>query len=382
MMCPRASGLAAAALLSIACTQAYGQLNPLTSFGTDGYLVTGDRTYLTADHSQRGLAYNDLTNNLYVVDRDASNVRSGLAVHALDSTTGAHLNSFNVTGVTGGHADTFPGNLIRVADDGAIYLTNLAVNSGSTNFRIWRWANEAAALTSPPTLVYEGNPRGSGDIRIGDSFDIRGSGADTQMIFGLRHTPEPGDNRAVVFETTDGTNFTPQLITNTDAGAGAFYIGTAWGNGNEFYGNTGGGTNPVFHMSYDPATGAATVLGTNAKDGTGSFTSPSMNAIEYDPETNAMVGIVTGNMTTHDVQYYALNNFNDAQLLDDDRLPNAGPEGGYTNGNGSGSIAFGEDGRVYALVTNVGIAAYVVPEPSSLSLLVLPAAALLRRRRA
>jgi hypothetical protein len=106
-----------------------------------------------------------------------------------------------------------------------------------------------------------------------------------------------------------------------------------------------------------------------------------MTAIEYDPETNAMVGIVTGNITTHDVRYYDLSNFSDAQLLDEDRLPNAGPDGGYTNGNGSGSIAFGDDGRLYALVTNVGLAAYVVPEPSSLSLLVLPAAALLRRRR-
>lgn len=386
-------GLASVAALCLAAVQTpvLAQLMPLNTFGGgDGYLVTGGRSYLTADHSQRGLEYNPVTNNLYVVDRDPTGARGGLAVHVLDGTTGAHVRSLNVSGVTGGHTNTFPGNMIQVADDGAIYLANMVVNSGTDNFRIWRWANEAATI-SAPTLVYDGNPAATGvtnNIRVGDSFDVRGGGANTQFLFGVRHAPPPEDIRAVIFNTTDGTTFSPQLVTNTIAGPGSFYIGTAWGDFNEFYGNTPGSTNPVFHMGFDPTSGAATVLATNPKDGTGSFPDARMTAIEYSPELNALIGVVTGGTTDHHVQLYDLNDFTDAVLLDSDELPNAGDpsvvgmETAFTNGNGSASIAFGPDGRVYALVTNVGIAAYVVPEPGSVTLLTVGALALLRRRRA
>ncbi|HEV2296833.1 MAG TPA: PEP-CTERM sorting domain-containing protein [Tepidisphaeraceae bacterium] len=392
MTIARCWGRASAAAVCLAAlpSLASAQLAPLSTFGGgDGYLVTGDRTYLTADHSQRGLEYNPLTNNLYVVDRDGNNTRGGLAVHMLDGTTGAHVRSLNVSGVTGGHAGTFAGNQIQVADDGAIYLANMVVNGGTDNFRIWRWANEAATI-SAPTLVYEGNPAAGGsstNIRVGDSFDIRGGGASTQMIFGVRHTPNPADIRAVIFNTTDGTTYSPKLVTNTVAGPGSFYIGTAWGNGNQFYGNTAGASNPVFHMGVDPSSGAATVLATNAKDGSGSFTDAGMTAIEYHPALNAMVGVVTGNRTDHHVQLYDLNDFSDAVLLDSDQLPNAGDAGiagmeaGFTNGNGTGAIAFGPDGRVYALITNVGLAAYTVPEPGSVMLLAVGGLAMLRRRR-
>jgi hypothetical protein len=391
-MCISWKGIVGAAgagvLAMVGAAQAQLQLQPLTSFGDNGYLVTGDYPFLTADHRQRGLAYNPLTNNLLLVDRGIAD-RGGLAVHRIDGLTGAVLpGTLNVAGVSGGHVGDFPGNVIRVADDGVIYMSNLVVNSGTDNLRIWRWENEAAALITPPTLVYDGNPRGGTDnMRLGDTFDVRGSGVNTQFIMGTRHSPAPGDNRAVVFNTTDGVNFTPTLLHNADIPGQAAYLGATWGEGNTFYANTPGGTALVYHLSFDPATGAITVLHSAAKGDGQNFTQASMSAIGYNAEFDALVGVVTGGFVNHWAQLYDISDFSNALLLDDDLLPNAGDpniagmEQGFTNGNATAAVAFGPDGRTYVLITNVGIAAYVIPEPASIGLLGIAGLGLMARRR-
>ncbi|MGC8990581.1 MAG: hypothetical protein ACP5MD_10690, partial [Verrucomicrobiia bacterium] len=122
-------GVAAFCSLNIAAL-AQVQLQPLWT------LAPGDRPYLTTDNTQRGMDYNPVTGHLLLANR-----AGGLSVAILDATTGADLGALDLgTGIiTGG---TFTGNMLGVANDGAIYLGNLTLNSTTTPFKLYRWANE------------------------------------------------------------------------------------------------------------------------------------------------------------------------------------------------------------------------------------------------
>jgi hypothetical protein len=86
----------------------------------------------------------------------------------------------------------FPLNMIGAADDGAIYACNLTVNSTNVSlnndgpFRIYRWADENAE----PAVAYIGDPSNNdtnnNHRRFGDSFAVRGSGVNTEILAGTR----------------------------------------------------------------------------------------------------------------------------------------------------------------------------------------------------
>jgi hypothetical protein len=218
------AAFAVAAALGSVAPAAFAQATfaPMTTFGGgDGYLAPGDRSYLGVANNERGLAYNASTNNVYVLSR--STAPPSLAI--LNGDTGAEQQVVSVTGLTEG---TFLASQIRVADDGAIYVANLATpTSAAQSFKVYRYANEAALINNASTLAYEGDVIAG--QRYGDSFNVRGSGTGTQFIAGS------GGNFAnfAVFTTTNGTTFTPN--TYGLAGNGDAANGVAFGPGNTVY---------------------------------------------------------------------------------------------------------------------------------------------------
>jgi hypothetical protein len=171
----------------------------------------GSRAYLTTDNAQRGLTYNPDSGNILVVTRTPAN-----GVYVLDSNSGEDIGQMGLSGVTGG---TFALSKIGAADDGHVYLANLA--QLGQDFRIYRWAVEI--IGDSPTLAYAGNPTGSATNRWGDTFDVRGGGNDIQLLAGSRNS-----NVFAIFTTADGGDtFTAHPITVSGAGANAFGLGIA-----------------------------------------------------------------------------------------------------------------------------------------------------------
>lgn len=326
-------------------------------------LAPGDRSYLpaTGDNNQRGLGYNPATGHLLLTDR-----AGGTFVHVLDGTTGADLGTLNTTGITGG---TFGINMLRVADDGAIYAANLTTDSSAASpgpVKIYRWANETAA----PQLVYQGDPSAADasatNRRFGDNFDVRGSGTGTQLLMGSRNGTVAG-----LFTTSDGINFSSTKLTNPDATTAAgMGVAVSFGNGNNFFGDASGSVNPR-QFGYDLGTGVLTTVAT--------YTAPNVAIIGVDPANNLLAGIALNATPTKDTLVLYDISSGSAVQQDVKSFPLD-----QANANGVGAVEFA-NGTLYALDVNNGIVAYkVVPEPGTVALGMFGAAALVfaaRRRR-
>jgi len=332
------------------------QLQPLWT------LAPGERPYLTTDNTQRGMDYNPVTGHLLVANR-----AGGLSVAILDATTGADLGALNLgTGIIAG--GTFTGNMLGVANDGAIYLGNLTLNSTTTPFKLYRWANESAT----PTLAFEGDPSagialgGNNSKRFGDTFDVRGAGTDTQVLLAAR-----GGGDAAVLVTGDGANFVGYGIA-TDAGASAsdnssnIGLGVAFGEGNTFWGTALGRS--LRHIGVDVGVSpfAGTTVG-NFTDAEGVPLNVTLIGVDTSLGLLAGVELVTGPDKVH---LFDISSGTPV-LLDTETLTvdNA-------NLNGVGAVAFGGD-KLFVLDCNNGVHAYqLVPEPSTYVLIGLGVGAL------
>lgn len=361
----------AATLMSLAASAQAALLQPLASFGGgDGHLAPGDRAYLTTDNTQRGLAYNPATGNLLLVNRAGA-----LSINVLNSNTGDDLGTLNQGSgiITGG---TFAGSMIGVAEDGAIYMGNLTVQSTTSPFKIYRWANETSAA---PTVAYSGDPLAGS--RIGDTFDVRGSGTGTRIAAGFGSSPVvAGNNSFALFTTADGSAFTSSAIAvgTTPPAAGDFRLG-------------------ITFLDNDTVIGKQTADGrivdiTGAATGTLN-TSFQLDASSINPMDFATVGgipvlaaVNTSATGESKLWVYNMTNPSAPALLGSlDNLPGAS----NTNGNGTGQVRFGamtgNSAVIYVLNTNNGIQAIqlVVPEPASLALIAVAAmiaGGLIRRR--
>ncbi|MCX8107673.1 MAG: DUF4623 domain-containing protein [Verrucomicrobiae bacterium] len=332
------------------------QLEPLWT------LAPGDRPYLTTDNTQRGMDYNPVTGHLLLVNR-----AGGLSIAILDASTGAHVGFMDLgTGIiTGG---TFAANMIGVADDGAVYVVNLTLNSTTTPFKLYRWESE----TSTPTVAFEGDPSqnipigGNNSKRFGDTFDVRGAGTTTQILMAAR-----GGGDAAVLVTGNGLNFVGYGIA-TDAGASAsdnssnIGLGIAFGQGNSFWGTALGRT--LRHINVN--TGVLPFSGTTVGNFTADNGVPTaITLIGVEPMLGLLAGVelVTGPDKVH---LFDISSGTPV-LLDSETLTvdNA-------NANGVGSVAFGGN-KLFVLDCNNGIHAYqIVPEPSTIGLIGLGLAAL------
>src|SRR5678816_4364831 len=102
----------------------------------------GETVITATGDNQRGLAYNPVTGNLYVADRNP------LTIKILNGATGAQTGLLNTTGITGGAIAL---TKVGASGDGAIYATNLSTDGGGTTspFKIYRWASELDAIANP-----------------------------------------------------------------------------------------------------------------------------------------------------------------------------------------------------------------------------------------
>lgn len=325
-------------------------LQALTSFGGgDGWLAPGETSgFLGTGNLQRGIAYNQATNEIYLVDRNG-----GTNVRVLDGNTGALLRSLDTTGVTGG---TFTANMIGVAGDGAIYMGNLSTAANS-NFKIYRWADSSAGVA--PTVAYDGL---TNLARTGDTFAVIGSGATTRIV-----SSGSGHSGIALLGTGNGTTFT-LTSSNTIAAvpSGGFRLGLDFVNPNQVIGKqTGTGI-----YSADLTTSTST---------TATTTSAGEAPLAYDA-TNGL-------LATIDINSNLVRLYNATDLSNLTLLSSLNNTTSFTaNGNGTGDLAFGTFGgelRLYAMNTNNGIEAFRivnVPEPTSLLLLGVGGAAFVMLR--
>jgi len=302
-------------------------------------LSPGDRSYLTANSLERGLAYNPASSNLLLVGRSGAP-----AVYALDAETGADQHTLdNGSGVISG--GTFAMNMVGAADDGAVYVCNLTTDASTSPLKIYRWADDNPATT--PTVAFSGDPSqglitAGGLNRWGDTLDVRGSGTGTEIILGARST-----NVVCVLTTADGVNFSPNVVQVADTPAGGFAgLGLTFGAGNAFWGKSVG--YQLRRVAYELTNtfNAGTIVRAHDTD----VVSASMGPIGVDPVNQLVAGVTFE--TPDNLRLYDLaDSTNTLPFLDQDFWPTDN-----ANVNGTGAVDFGP-GRVFALDSNNGILA-------------------------
>src|SRR5258706_5252815 len=156
---------------------------PLATFGGgDGWLAPGEGgyTFLGTANNERGLAYGN--GHVYLVSRTGGN-----NVRILDPLTGADLGGLNVTGISGG---TFAVNMAGTSADGSIYVANLTTAvSATAPYKVYKWANEAAA---PTTVISTGTTLAC--ARLGDDMAMIDTGGTTLIGAGINSTPSVAGN--------------------------------------------------------------------------------------------------------------------------------------------------------------------------------------------
>lgn len=313
-------------------------------------LLPGSRFYLTTtDGGERGLAYNATTTNLLLVTHVPTN-----NIVVLDPATGAEKHFMNVENVPATAAGI---NLIGVGTNGTVYTCGATANAGSpsTPFNLIWWPDDAAG-TPPGNFAFSGDPGapdtgvGASNLRWGDSFAVRGGGPTTEILCG------PGSSTNVcLFTTTDGMNFTPNIITVTDAVPSGFaQHGIAFGPGtNTFWAKTL--NQALYLVQFDPTTRLGTVIfsATNVPPATFRF-------ISTDSGNQWMAGIMrVASGLPENVRLYHISDFTNALVLADQELYTTNVGNAFLGGAGSGSTAIGGN-YVFALDMNNGIKAFLL----------------------
>jgi hypothetical protein len=327
-------------------------------------VAVGTYSWLDTSSNQRGMAYNPTTGHILVVEKSTP------AIHIMDGLTGADLGTLDGSGLVVGGNSSFKLNLVRVADDGAIYAANLENTTSAPDLNIYRWSDESAAQS----YVWHGHPGTAGDgQRYGDTMDVRGSGTNTMIIFGSRGSV------AALFKPTDDTSsaFTPTILT-MDGPPGSAGFGITFGAGNTFYGafgtTSGSTTDPLRLFSFDVATGTAKTVQIYPQPPMPTGLAP----IKMSPVLNLLGGAA---IKTGDAAYlFDVTKTGSVPVLQDVKtLPTD-----TTNGAFAGAIDFGyadafygtnrlfvmdcNNGvQIYAIVTNAPAAPTFFSQPANLT---------------
>ncbi len=289
--------------------------------------------YLTADSTQRGLAYNAVYNHLLLVSRAPAN-----AIHVFDAATGAYLHSLDLAGISGG---TFALNMIACAEDGQVVVANLTVNGSTDPFKVYVFPDSLGGAGNTALLAWSGNPgdAGSGDAnRWGDNLAVRGTGLGLEVLVGSRN------GRRIAILNGLFLSAPPIVIDVPDAEAGNFGLNIAWGEGDTCWGKSSG--TAIRHVALDVNAHLGTVLRAITNY-------PTMTVIAVDNANQLLAGI-------------------SLQTPDNLRLLNISPAlstpleldtefflSDNANANGTGQIGFGS-GKLFALDSNNGIIALSV----------------------
>lgn len=297
--------------------------------------TAGDAFFLSNDNTQRGLAYNPVTQHLIVVSRSPTN-----GVHVLDAATGNYLSSLDTSLFIPG-TGTFEINLVGVGDDGAIYVANL--DTSGANYTIYRWQDENPSTTC--SVAWGPADPGVGQ-RLGDTFAVRGSGLNTELLASTRN-----GTQVVLFDTMDGLAFNPNVIDTAPQPAGAAGLGLAFGAGNTFWTKSSG--YQFRHFAYDIPNGTNGLLQTFARGQTTSF------SVGVDPVNDLIAGVsqaTPDNLELYDVHGVVSGTATEPTLMDQDFF-----KSDNDNANGTSAVVFDvAGGRLFALDTNNGLLALKV----------------------
>ena len=358
----RAIVCAVSALLVFPVISQAAVIAPLLSFGGgDGWLAPGEGgyTFLTTGATERGIAYGN--GHVYLVSRAGGN-----NVRILDSLTGADLGGLNTTGISGG---TFAVNMPATSADGSIYVGNLTTAMSSTSpYKIYKWANEAAApvtALSVSTLL-----AGS---RLGDDIALVDTGGTTLLAAGFNSTPAiAGNNGYAIADMAPATANAVSFV-GTPPNAGDFRLGITFTDSSHILGTATGG-------SYRDTSFSGTV-GTLLGTGTLNNNTERLLAATTIAGTPILAAMST---TDSHVSIYDITN-----PLTPVFLGSANNTSGTltANTNGVGELAWGPvtggSATLYAMNSNQGIEAFVVTPPVPEPVAVLPLGlALLFLRRA
>ena len=327
----------AALLIAHAAQMACGQ--SCLDLATKWQIPAGDTNYpylSTSSNQPRGIMINRSTGHVLIPINTP-------AVYVLDGANGSPLGTLDLTGVTDG---TYKLILGGVADDGAIYVCDLTTG-GTTPFKVYRWASEA----SIPTTAFSGTP-GPNVARCGDSFGVRGAGANTELI--ASGTPAGGATAqyVTIFTTTDGVNFTVARqfdLTTVGLGVNDAKRGLVFeGVNNAFYCmNTD--SSVVHHLAFDLVAGTLTSLGDVS-------VSPSVSMISHGiiAGHDVMAAIVDNGYTTptHLLEVFDMSTPSSPVLADSVAFPTSG----YQDNNVTGATDVGA-GMIVGLSTHAGVIA-------------------------
>lgn len=345
--------------------QAQVTIAPMTTFSPDhdGWWAPGEggQTYLGTGGLERGITFNPATGHLLLASRNGGNV-----IRILDGSTGADLGAMNTAGISGG---TYAINMIGAANDGAIYLGNLTTASGTTAFKLYRYANEGATAT----VAYSGAAGLA--ARVGDTLSVFGSGSATRVAVGY-------GSGSLGYGIIDPTAGTAVGVTSWGAppnpGTGDFRLGIAMASDTEVWGSQGSPGARYTTFSGDKGTLQGTLTPFSVSERLMDYTvlnGHALLAMQSTGDSHVSIYDVTNPLNPVNVGY-GLNIPNGTSLT--------------ANANASGDVVWGNaidngDGTwsqpLYAMSSNQGIQAFIVtvPEPSSLALLALGALAFLRR---
>lgn len=321
-----------------------------------------DNTTVNGGNLERGLAFNPTTGHLILVSRSPA----GNGIRILDGQSGVDLGALNQgTGIIAG--GTFTTNMVGVAEDGAIYVANLSTNSATSPYKIYRWANESA---SAPTVAFEGVGATSplSGTRIGDSFDVMGSGTSTRFVAGYSNSGPPPtlSNSFALFATANGTNFTGTHVTipSDPPANGDFRLGITFTDADTIIGK--------------PATSAmARIVDVTGNMGTLSLSIDSdgqtLRPLDYAVVAGRPLLVMLEASSSQDelgrarIFVYDMTNpaapIAERKIAEGSNLPfSPGGPNQFQNINGTGSVKFGPiNGNVatiYAMSTNNGIQAF------------------------
>jgi len=157
----------------------------------------------TDNNNVTGIAYNPATNKVLVGNRNNN-------IYILNASTGAQEGTVTLGGDLGTEAFKF--NKIRVTSDGVIYGISLATGATS-NARIYRWASQTSAPTLCATFTTT--------ERCGDAFGLSGSGTSTVLYAaGAALASGTSNTKIYVFTTNDGTQFFNTSTIDVPSGTG------------------------------------------------------------------------------------------------------------------------------------------------------------------
>ena len=311
-------------------------------------VANGAFPWLVNDDATRGIAYDPNRNRVVVATHNG-----GAGLYILDGNTGALLGSLSTAGLPGG--GTFTVDQVGIADDGLVYVGNLA-QAGQT-FALTQFP--AATNSATGTPIFTGDPgSGSGD-RWGDTMAVRGSGASTQILLGSKGT------NVVLFTTPDGISFSPVLIAITNVPSQFAGNGVAFGAGNTFWAKKAGGD--LYEVAYDPV---ALVGGAVLDFSTATGQVPSLlTGLGVDPINSILAGVNLAPQN-NDLELYQLSGTTDPPVLfEQSFFPSYN-----ANGNDNAAIAM-KYPRAYGLDVNNGIVAltYGVPATTGPTITIPPA---------